>query len=643
MAAKEAEARATSLMRDPNGTTSWQHPSSGIQISMPVAAVRMLSTESLRRLRAEEPSELGGILRGTIHQDEQGYRTLFLDPEIISSSSRLFNTSKAESDSIVAAAETARKSGQAVMGYFRSHIRDGLCLSREDEFLIRQHFQDPESVFLIIRPFEIGICMAGFFFWEHGRLQTDVSELEVPFVVPEADEQALAASRASELESFQSLAQSLEKSLSTPARAGKLSQSAEPEQQDPETREEATEQIDEANLPLPPERKHGPVPSTEPLPQAPALVSQDSAGSRSSPVRRSRVNLRRLTLLFAALLAVGACIYVGVTKPGIFVSLLPTRESRTEIGLQVRAAPGGQIDLTWDRSSPRLQLAQGATLVVIDGKARRELYLDKNQLRFGRLTYFSTSGDVQFSLEIHIDNARSITESIRVLPPQFGSTHVPRDTAAANPAPTRPEPESSLGQSHAAPRRSNISVASIQQGRSANIHVPARATPGKVAGQPEIPVTASAAAGPSPTKVVPPPPLDLLAGGSVNSVPHISISALPLPSPPQPDSSAPGRSPTKRDDAKLAYVPAQPIRQVMPSKPPLAPSTYRAVDIVVQVKVDEHGLVTEAHLLPQAGTDAALATRAISAAKQWIFQPAKLRGKNVPSDHTIVFRFRPVE
>ena len=82
----------------------------------------------------------------------------------------------------------------------------------------------------------------------------------------------------------------------------------------------------------------------------------------------------------------------------------------------------------------------------------------------------------------------------------------------------------------------------------------------------------------------------------------------------------------------------------MPSKPPSAPSsTYHAVDIAVQVKIDEYGQVTEAHLIHQATADPALAVRAILAAKQWIFEPAKSHDKNVPSEHTIVFQFRPVE
>lgn len=52
----------------------------------------------------------------------------------------------------------------------------------DDQDLIQHYMRDPSSVFLVVRPFEIGICMAGFFFWDQDRLQTDASELEVPLI-----------------------------------------------------------------------------------------------------------------------------------------------------------------------------------------------------------------------------------------------------------------------------------------------------------------------------------------------------------------------------------------------------------------------------------------------------------------------------
>jgi outer membrane biosynthesis protein TonB len=36
-----------------------------------------------------------------------------------------------------------------------------------------------------------------------------------------------------------------------------------------------------------------------------------------------------------------------------------------------------------------------------------------------------------------------------------------------------------------------------------------------------------------------------------------------------------------------------------------------------------------------------LTTAALAAAKEWIFEPAKVNGKNVSSDHAIEFHFRP--
>jgi TonB family protein len=82
----------------------------------------------------------------------------------------------------------------------------------------------------------------------------------------------------------------------------------------------------------------------------------------------------------------------------------------------------------------------------------------------------------------------------------------------------------------------------------------------------------------------------------------------------------------------------------MPSKTPFAGSTvYGPVDITIQVKINEHGRVTEVHTIGGSSSDATLTARAAAAAKQWMFEPAKLHDKNVPSDHTIIFQFRRVE
>jgi TonB family protein len=61
----------------------------------------------------------------------------------------------------------------------------------------------------------------------------------------------------------------------------------------------------------------------------------------------------------------------------------------------------------------------------------------------------------------------------------------------------------------------------------------------------------------------------------------------------------------------------------------------------VQVRIDDAGRVAEAHVLNGSNENQLLTNAALAAAKEWIFEPAKMNGKNVPSGHAIEFHFRP--
>jgi TonB family protein len=91
------------------------------------------------------------------------------------------------------------------------------------------------------------------------------------------------------------------------------------------------------------------------------------------------------------------------------------------------------------------------------------------------------------------------------------------------------------------------------------------------------------------------------------------------------------------------YVPPRVLNRVMPDLSSLGASTvYGATDVAVQVKIDEYGRVTQAQALNNASKYTNLVTApALSAAKQWTFDPAKSRGISVASERTIVFHFAP--
>lgn len=63
--------------------------------------------------------------------------------------------------------------------------------------------------------------------------------------------------------------------------------------------------------------------------------------------------------------------------------------------------------------------------------------------------------------------------------------------------------------------------------------------------------------------------------------------------------------------------------------------------VEVQVNIDESGHVRNVRPVYDAGKANSLLTNAaMTAARQWIFQPATLHGKAVPAEHRIVFDFQ---
>ncbi len=87
-----------------------------------------------------------------------------------------------------------------------------------------------------------------------------------------------------------------------------------------------------------------------------------------------------------------------------------------------------------------------------------------------------------------------------------------------------------------------------------------------------------------------------------------------------------------------AYLPPRPIKWVKPDlKLASLSGQSESADIKVKVKIDETGHVVAAHaLIDGPRHDERLMAAAAAAVRQWIFEPAKAHGTNVPSEDTIV-------
>jgi hypothetical protein len=96
----------------------------------------------------------------------------------------------------------------------------------------------------------------------------------------------------------------------------------------------------------------------------------------------------------------------------------------------------------------------------------------------------------------------------------------------------------------------------------------------------------------------------------------------------------------------MEYVPPHVIKQKLVTESGGKGSlVVRETSVPVQVKIDEFGHVREAIVLkndnPFSGTNPILCSRAMDAAKEWTFEPARMHGKAIPSLYTIEFKFLP--
>jgi TonB family protein len=572
----------------------WQHPQhAGSQIRMHPAAVRMLAGEALRRLKNGQPSEIGGLLWGKRSADSAEHSIVIDDVELIPLAGLLYNSTPADARALVRSLERRRDSLE-LLGYFRSHVRDGLCLSPEDQELITSHLRNPEYIFLLIRPFEMGICIGAFFFWHDGRLQTDGSDLEVPFVALDqhpGDKQD---------------------AVTAPAL-------------DPQDRISV---------------------HSEPVAELGISRAEPPAATHSRKRREApRSSRRSLVFLFAA----AATILTAITAGALAYFAVPILKSQylalTEasrnagLGLRVTRAPDGQLDLTWNRRALERAKAQSAQLTINDGPLSKQLTIDRAQLKSGTLTYFPDGHDVQFRFEINLDSGHSVAESVRVILPGLKTAEAPFTQIPnrnVTPDPVGLPPESLKASPKTAPAPSSTP-------EHARFRPPSYTPPGKIV-----------ASKLQPKRLVAP---DLRFDNPAAFSAPVAAISTPLPPPPRP---APGTNARvalleKRPVVTLSpaaalprvvasggYMPPRPIRQIMPDvKPAGRTLASQAGLITVQVTIDEAGRVKDARVMDTGRkANGLVASAAVTAARQWSFQPATLHGHAVAAEHRIVFDFR---
>lgn len=360
--------------------TEWRHPSREFTICMEPLPAFAIPEKSLASLKKSEPREIGGILFGTMQSAGNEHKLVITSAEFIPSATNLFLSTANDADALTTALTHVRHDGAVPVGYFRSHIRDGLCLSPQDKSFFEQHFRNPQHICMLIRPFEMGVCMAGFFLWENGRLQSDFTDFEVPLFGSGLEERPAPAKAAA--------AVAAGRPIQVPARV-------------------------EAPAPKPPP----PVAPPAPTPSAAPVLVHEPARQPSTSIQNAAILLLSAALV-AGLLVLWSALRakapnVPEARQETVIARTPGPASTSEIGLQITRPAADQFDLTWNRNLPAT--VEKGEINIEDGSTRRKIALDPAQLHSGKLTYFAKTGDVDFQLEVSLAGGRSMSESLRVL------------------------------------------------------------------------------------------------------------------------------------------------------------------------------------------------------------------------------------
>ena len=407
-----------SLSRNLADYYHWRETDRGIRIYVHSGMIDRLQAEVLRGAESgpDGAREVGGILLGSTDED-RGTPIVVIDDFVpVPCSYRsgpLYNLSDEDTVNLEAVLLRTALAGcespdaSAILGYYRSHVRDGLSLSSSDLRLIDSYFQTPDSVFLLVKTVAgTKACTAGFFFWEDGGIQSEFSALEV------------ALGRTSHLP------QSLLRDVAAVPDLSNTPGDDLPEGLDDVVNDDLpadlTDLFPKAALP---ESSNAPAPEPKPPELSLAQPPAQPAVAVSVPAEQTgaTAHVWRGLLLRAATIVI-ATVALVISVVNYLSSRPPHQEaasslpSASMLGLQVEANPPDLL-LKWNRNARVIVAAQRATLSIRDGKLEKTVDLDKARLARGSYPYKAVSEDIQFRLEVYGEDNGSVAQSIRIALP----------------------------------------------------------------------------------------------------------------------------------------------------------------------------------------------------------------------------------
>lgn len=332
----------------------WSVEGHALRIACPtpvLESIRQAAWEGLQKV-PRRGLEVGGVLFGTREGDEIRIAAWRPIPCEHAKGPGFELSAKDEADLrqlLESASSDPGLQGLEVIGWFHSHTRDGVTLTKEDLDVYNRFFPAPWQIALVVRPHAYEPARAGFFFREpSGAVHSESSYKEFKL---EAKRRRLPAG------------------------------------------------FDVREVPAKPTPEHG---LGRSIGVAPAPAAPAAGPELISALEAARRPARRWLTAFILVLAALAGLFFGLP-------LLHTPSRSEALAVQVRDA-GEDLLLEWNRACPLIRQASSAAVVIEDGGRRQELILAPQELESGSLTYARQSGNVVFRLVLTFPNREPVIE-----------------------------------------------------------------------------------------------------------------------------------------------------------------------------------------------------------------------------------------
>jgi TonB family protein len=545
--------------------------------------------------------EIGGILLGS-HSAGRVAVTDFRPLQCEHAFGPSFRLTASDHSRLSAVIESAQAAGQTVVGWYHSHTRSEIFLSKDDLELHYHHFKAPWQVALVLKPAALKPTLCGFFFREadgsiHGSESYREFELEgSPSEVrharlgsPEHDGQVLKLTAV--LQSPRRPHESGEPSQTSQQPGAAFAEAAFPEMDE--------NPGDEASIDAP---------QAKGLPQW--EIDRRAALRRTSP--GWRFPWGRVLAGVAIVLALGAAyaFYVRLAPAAPATGQQPAAEKT--LGLRINRL-GTDLVLSWDGSAVSLLGATAGLLSIKDGPTQKEVGLNVEQLRSAIYLVTPESDHMEIQLTLLLPNERTASE--------LGIVNLPARTSADPVALEQPVQSKTYTETQIKPKPAPVKISKPFVAPPGGNHAPG------VASMDQPP----ALNGIEPAERSQPSPLAALR----------TFRSFP-PAPPVPTGPASsGTPPASGPPADLRVGGNVQLPALVSRRDPVYPHTARAAGIqdvvVLEGLVGTDGRMEELRVISglQVFRQAAL-----DAVSQWVYKPAMLNGTAVEARVRVEIRFR---